>query len=760
MEILNLTWLIPLLPLLAFVAIILFAHRERQLSHLLAIGGVGMAFLLAQLVFWRAVTLPVGGGERAFQSGLVHWLATGRERLTLGVYVDPLAAVMVGVVPLICLLIFIYSIDYMGFGTPRVKPHYSHFFCYLSLLAAGISGAVVSDNLLALFIFWELMGAAAYLLIQFWQGERRPANRAAAIKTFIVLKIGDLLLMLGLALLYAEVGSLAYRDIFTAETLEHLAHTNFAGSIWSMATVTSLLLFGGAVSASAQFPLHVWFPDAMGAPDPASALIHATTMSAGVFLMARIFPLLQTAEAGVLAIGGIPIMGFVGAFTALFSSLIALTQNSIKDVLAWSTIGQLGYAVAAIGVGGYVAGVFHIVTHLVVRTLLFLGSGSVIRGVERGYYHVHMPRSDDERKQPASLDVTWNMMHMGGLAKRMPRTFWAFLIGGLALSGLPLVTAGFWSNNAVLTQVYEVYPVIFWTLATTTGITACYTMRQICLTFAGAPRTQAAGHAMESSPTMVGALTVLAILTIGLGWIGIPEHFPVIGDSIPNWLQPFAASAIGGVQEGHYATQIASHLSEEAAQQPLMIGVLFILGGLGLGWLVYGHKPLTAGETDRIELVMRTLWLGWLYETLENHFYLDALYGAMFVELSLWLAERFDAIDYGRQEGKHGLVDGLVNAMGKLSLKLTAACSWFEAHIVEGLIGRVSGISAYLAQASHTLDLSVIDEGINGIAKTLKAGGKTIRTIQTGKVQNYLLLTFLMILALLVTFFMILFLQI
>lgn len=773
MEILNLAWLIPLFPLLAFVAIILFAYRNRELSHQLTIGGIGLAFLVAQVVFWRAVTRPVGGGERAFQSELVHWLMLGGEGLALGVYVDPLTAVMVCMAPPLCMLISIYSVGYMGFGTPRVDDRYGHFFAYLSLMTASMLGAVVSNNLLALFIFWEIMGACTYLLIGFRSGQGYPG-----LKAFIVFKAGDVLLMLGLALLYAEVGSLAYQDIFTTETLEHLALTTFWSTEWSMTTVIALLLFGGVVSGSAQFPLHTWLPDAMEAPDPASALIHAaTTSSAGIFLMVRVFPILQTAEAGALAIGGIPFAGFIGAFTALCSSIIALTQDDIKDVLAFSTISQLGYMTAAIGVGAYVAGAFHLIIHAIFRTLLFLGTGSVIKGMKQGHHHAHeQARNDeltpneknqpiltavkDDAKKDARCSAKNSMMKMGGLAKRMPRTFWTFLIGGLALAGFPLVTAGFWSNNAILTQVYGVYPSVFWTLATTTGLTALYTMRQVCLIFAGKPRTEAAEHTTENEPLMTIPLMILTILTISLGWIGIPDHFPVIGGHIPNWFQDFIRSTVGTGYEAQYATSVAGHLSATATQQPLIIGALFALAGSGLGWLVYGRKPLVTGDRDRIELAMRTIWLGWLYEAMENHFYLDALYQVAFIRPSIWLAERFAALDDGNREGKHGIVDGLVNALGRMGLKLTAACSWFEAQVTNRLVGWVSGAGASLSQAFHSFDLNIIDGSVKNLSIAIKAAGKTIRPIQTGKVQNYLLLTFLVILALIVTFFMILFLQI
>jgi len=798
MSILNLAWLIPLFPFLAFVFIAIFAHRSRRLSHQLTIGGIAIAFLLAQVVFWRAVTLPVGGGEHAFQSGLIHWLVAGKERLALGVYVDPAAAVMLFMVPLVCMMIFIYSVGYMNFDTPQVDPRYSRFFCYLSLFATGMLGMVVFNNLLAFFIFWEIMGTCSYLLIGFWYEKSYPdpdkiTPKEAGLKAFIVTKIGDLFFMLGLALLYAEVGSLAYQDIFAAETLEHLAHASFLGTQWSVAAVISLLLFGGTVGKSAQFPLHVWLPDAMEGPTPVSALIHAATMvSAGVFLVVRAFPLFTAVEGTHLTI-----VAAIGAFTAIFSSVIAIAQDDIKGVLAFSTISQLGYMVAALGIGAYVAGAFHLITHAFFKALLFLSSGSVIHGMEHGHHHAHEhAEHHDEHgneEHGGHGEEEWfnpnNMKNMGGLAKRMPRTAWPFLAGGLALSGFPLFTAGFWSKDEILTQAYELSPAVFWTLAVAAGLTAFYTARQLCMTFLGEPRTEAAKHAPESVPSMTTPLAILAVFAIILGWAGIPEHFPIIGGIVPNWVHHFVGSTIEAGHGGEHA-KVAGHLSEAAEAgfvwQPLVMSIIFALGGLTLGWLVYGRKPMVTGEMDRVEAAMRRVGLGWLHEAMRNQFYFDDIYQAIVVRPAIWLADVFDKFDYGREEGKHGVVDGLVVLAGKIGRAMSDISGWLDANIVDGLVnlvGRsgkaISLVSGWLdvnvvdglvnlagragvllATGLNIFDLSVVDGAVNGVADVVKGGGKAVRPIQTGKVQNYLLLASLMVLALILTFFVILFLQI
>ncbi len=802
MEILNLAWLIPLFPFLAFVSIAIFAHRSRRLSHQLTIGGIAFAFLIAQIVFWRAVTLPVGGGEHAFESSTVHWLVAGEERLTLGVYVDPATTVMLFMVPLVCMMIFIYSVGYMNFGTPEVDPRYSRFFCYLSLFATGMLGMVVFNNLLAFFIFWEIMGTCSYLLIGFWYDKSYPdpdkiTPKEAGLKAFIVTKIGDLFFMLGLALLYAEVGSLAYRDIFAAETLEHLAHANFLGTQWSLASVIALLLFGGTVGKSAQFPLHVWLPDAMEGPTPVSALIHAATMvSAGVFLVVRAFPIFAAVEGTHMTI-----VATIGAFTAIFSSVIAVAQDDIKGVLAFSTISQLGYMVAALGIGAYVAGAFHLITHAFFKALLFLSSGSVIHGMEHGHHHAHEHAEHHDNHDNHEVhdehgeheEEEWfnpnDMKNMGGLAKRMPRTALPFLAGGLALSGFPLFTAGFWSKDEILAQAYELSPAVFWTLAVAAGLTAFYTARQLCLTFLGEPRTEAAKHAPESVPSMTTPLAILAVFAIILGWAGIPEHFPVIGGIIPNWVHHFVGSTIAGGHAEH-AAKVAGHLSEAAEAgfvwQPLVMSIVFALGGLTLGWLVYGRKPMVAGEMDRVEAAMRKVGFGWLYEAMRDQFYFDEIYQAIVVRPSIWLADVFDTFDYGREEGKHGvvdgvvvlagkigramsdisgwldanIVDGLVNLVGRFGKALSLVSGWLDVNIVDGLVNLAGSAGALLSNGFNSFDLTVVDGAVNGVADVVMGGGKAIRPIQTGKVQNYLLLASLMVLALILTFFMILFLQI
>jgi NADH-quinone oxidoreductase subunit L len=755
MSIFNLAWFIPLAPFLAFVAISVVTYRNRTLSHRLAIGGIAIAFALSQAVFWAAVLLPVGGGEHAFESSditlipLIRWLPAGVDVLGLGVYVDPATAVMLFMVPLVCMMIFIYSVGYMH-GDPR----YSRFFAYVSLFATGMLGMVVFNNLLAFFVFWEIMGTCSYLLIGFWY-EKRSAM-LAGLKAFLVTKVGDLFFMLGLVILYSEVGSLAYRDVFAPETLETLAHTPFLGTGLSTAAVVALLLFGGTVGKSAQFPLHVWLPDAMEGPTPVSALIHAATMvSAGVFLVVRAFPIFTAVEVGA----HLTVVAAIGAFTALFSSVIAVAQDDIKRVLAFSTISQLGYMVAALGIGAYVAGAFHLITHAFFKALLFLGSGSVIHGMEHGHHHAD-EHAGHEGHGREPFDPN-DMKNMGGLGRRMPRTFWTFLIGGLALSGFPLFTAGFWSKDEILAQAFERAPAVFWVLAVAAGLTAFYTMRQICMTFLGKARTSAAAHVPESVPSMTVPLIVLAVFAVGLGWVGVPDNFlgldlpHLLGADYVNWFHHFVGSTI---EVGHVVEEAVEGAAHGFVWQPLAAGLMFALGGLALGWLVYGWKPLRAGETDRVEAAMRRLWLGWLYDAMRNLFYFDQLYQATFVKGSLWLANLFDAFDYG-QDGKHGVVDGLVNLAGRAGRGLSLVSSWLDEHVVDALVNFAGRVGRAVSSASDAVDLKVVDGAVDGIGSAVKFVGSVFRPIQTGRVQDYLLLAAGMALVLVGVFFVMLFLQ-
>ena len=689
-----LTWLIPLPPLLAFGLIVLLAYRNNRISHTLAIGAMALSWGLGMAVFWRAVTTE-HLAEHPIASS-IPWLPTGSSALRIGVFVDPLAAVTLFFVAWTCLAIFVYSVGYHNFGAARdpqdlpglppraggVDPMYARFFAFISLFAFGMLTLVVSDNLLTLFVGWEIMGLCSYLLIGFWYG--KESAKRAMIKAFITTRVGDVFMLLGLAYLYSSTGTLSYREIlFNHETLERLAGMpSVLGAGLSAAGLIGLLLFIGTVGKSAQWPLHVWLPDAMEGPTPVSAMIHAATMvSAGVYLIARFFPLITAGwHEGAALTPTMGIIAFIGAFSALLAASIAVAQNDIKRVLAYSTISQLGYMVAAVGIGAFVAAAFHLVTHAFFKALLFLGSGSVIHGVEHGAHatHKHLDPND--------------MMNMGGLRTRQPLTFWTFLIGGLALSGFPILTAGFWSKDEILADAFaNGRLIVFVTLALAAFLTAFYTMRQISLTFLGEPRSEAASHAQESRWTMTAPLIVLAVFAVGAGWVGIPEDFPGLGGLLPNWIHDF----VGGTLLEHPAVAAFNPI-------PLLVSVAVALGGLLLGWLVY--RGVRAGAPDPLSVA-----LGRVYTLLQRKYYFDELYDRLFVRPAYWFAEQFTYRWIDR-----GLIDGTLHAIAGFSLR----------------------VGSFLR---NSIDLPIVNGSGDLVGESIKAAGRDFRVVQSGRVQLYLI---------------------
>ena len=697
----NLLWLIPLFPFLAFVFIILWANPNRKLSHSLAIGAIGLSWLLGWATFFTAVFTP-RFGEHPVR---LHfpWFPTGNTWFETGVMIDPLTAIMLFMVPFVCLMIFIYSVGYMGYGTEHVDPRYSRFFAYISLFATGMLGLVIADNLLLMFIFWEIMGLCSYLLIGFWFEKKYPDPRQitpkqAGLKAFITTRIGDVIMLLGMLFLYSRLGNLTFEHIFSPETLHMLAEAQvtlpLVGTL-PVATVIAILIFGGAVGKSAQFPLHVWLPDAMEGPTPVSALIHAATMvSAGVYLVARMFPLFAAVEHGPQ----VGVVAFIGAFTALFASTIAVAQNDVKKVLAYSTISQLGYMIAALGIGAYVAGAFHLITHAFFKALLFLGSGSVIIGC----HHEQ------------------DMMHMGGLSKKMPITFWTFVAGGFALSGFPLITAGFWSKDEILAHAWHEFlhegavswPFFVWLLLTIAAfLTAFYTGRQICLTFLGQPRSHHAEHAHETPRSMTVPLMLLAFFALTLGFAGLPEE--IIGHG-RNWFHHFV---------GH-----------EFAATPLSVPVMLLsavlaVSGLFFGWLVYGRRPLAEGQPDPLIKA-----LGPVHTVLKNKYYFDELYQATVVRGAIGLSNLFFKFD------NKWVIDPIVNGVGRLGVALSEAFFRFvDMPIIDGTVNLVGRTGAALSAAWDWIDLHIVDGLVNLTGWVTERVGRAFRLIQTGRMQNYAL---------------------
>ncbi len=663
-----------------------------------------LSWLGSMIVFFTAIQVE-HLGEHPFVSQ-IPWLPLGDTWFEIGVQIDPLSAVTLFFVAWTVLMIFLYSIGYHNFGQPKgehdrpglpphgaavtdvhshthqvpsIEPMYARFFAFIGLFAFGMYTLVVSDNLLTLFVGWEIMGLCSYLLIGFWYG--KTSARAAMIKAFMTTRVGDVFMLLGIAYLYSETGTLNYREIFyNPETLQHLAETSSGFLGLSIAGLIGILLFIGTVGKSAQWPLHVWLPDAMEGPTPVSAMIHAATMvSAGVYLAIRIFPLLSAGMEHGEPTTAMTVVAFIGTFTALFAATIAVAQNDIKRVLAYSTISQLGFMVAAVGIGAYVAATFHLFTHAFFKALLFLGSGSVIHGMEHGVLHTgkHIDPND--------------MYNMGGLRKKLPVTFMTFLIGGFALAGFPIVTAGFWSKDEILADAFgHGHLVVFLVLALSALITAFYTMRQISLTFFGEPRTKEAEHAVESKWTMTAPLVILAFFAISAGWLGLPGW--ISAGALPNWFHEF----VGG-------TLLEHPEAVEFNIIPVLTSMVVALGGLGLGAWVY--RNVQAGESDPLEKA-----LGPLHKLLKNKYYFDELYNYLFVRPAYWMAAVFTSIWMDRK-----VIDGILH--------------WFA--YVTGVIG--NSLRDYF-------DKPVVNGFGDFVGESTKRIGVWFRAIQTGRIQQYMIL--------------------
>lgn len=722
-----LTWLIPAGPLLMFFVIMLFTNRSSTLSWVLAWVGVFSSLILGWIV---AINVFARGFIELEHHPVVvadsfSWLPFTRDPilwLRMGVAVDPLTAVMLIMVTFTVTMIFIYSVGYHNWGKPLGKvwgvpnhlqeePLLSRFFAYMSLFAGAMLVLVVADNLLLLFIGWEIMGFCSYSLIGFWyardyhlQPENIPhiSPRAAAVKAFMTTRVADVIMLLGIVFFFFVFGTFNFSEAFSAESLEAAA-ASFGAVVLG---VMALLLFSGTVGKSAQFPLHVWLPDAMEGPTPVSAVIHAAAMvSAGVYLIVRIFPLIAVG----MGPEGDPVVGLViggiGAFTAFMAATIAVAQYDVKGVLAYSTISQLGFMVAAIGVGGYVAAAFHLITHGFFKALLFLASGSVIHGMEHGAHHVHDHHSDPQ-----------DMRLMGGLRKKMPATFWTFLIGGFALSGFPIITAGFWSKDEIFAEAWhgfagrgEVFAlVVFITLSVAAFLTAFYTMRQISMTFLGEPRSELAEHAHESNRFMTIPLVLLSVFAVGAGWFGIPEKFPVLGPLVNNnFFHHYVGATIYEPMKELFEAGLVVAPIETLPKSyvPLVVSVIVALGGLFVGWWLYGRKPLRAEQADPLIAP-----LGPLHTFLNRKWYWDELYQMLFVRPTVYVSETvvYEIVD-------RGIIDGILHLIART----------------------VYAIGNYVKRFEEV----VISSGVDWIKDQFLAISREFRQLQTGKIQEYVLIS-------------------
>ncbi len=557
----DLVWLIPALPLAGAIALLVAGKRLRPVAGGLASLLVGGSFVVAVLVLIDL--LGLGEGQRSVIVHVYDWIDVGSFDAPVAFRVDPLSMVMVLTVTGVGFLIHVYSIDYLH-GDPR----YTRYFAYLNLFVFSMLMLVLADNFVLLYLGWEGVGLCSYLLIAFWF--QRKAAADAGKKAFIVTRIGDTAMLIGIFLIFSTTGSVEFEEVFGA-----------AGSMASAtATAISLLLFAGAVGKSAQLPLHVWLPDAMEGPTPVSALIHAATMvTAGVYLVARTH---EVFEASPVALD---VVAVIGVATAIYAALSAMGQDDLKRVLAYSTISQLGYMFLAVGVGAYGVAIFHLVMHAFFKAAMFLGAGSVMHATH------------------GEIDMT----RLGGLWRRLPVTAAVFTAGGLALAGAPLFS-GFFSKDQILAATYEAGRTGLWVLAlVTAGITAVYVARAISLTFLGPSRYEG-GEVDESPVLMTAPMGILAVGAVLGGLLGVSATTGVI--------QRFLSGVFGEAEHG----AVAGGLSEVGLA---VIASAVALAGLAIGWWVYG-----SGRVDWPAL--RTRFAG-VQRTLAHGFYVDDFYGRAIV---------------------------------------------------------------------------------------------------------------------------------
>ena len=659
-------WLIPVLPLIGatIVGLGLISFNKatnslRQASSIFIVSFTGAAMVLSFALFWSQVS-----GHEPYLK-MFEWASAGSFHLSMGYLVDHLTALMLVVVTTVAFLVMVYTDGYMAHD-----PSYVRFYAYLSLFSSSMLGLVISPNLVQIYIFWELVGMCSYLLIGFWYDRKAAAD--AAQKAFVTNRVGDFGLLLGILGLFWATQSFDFGVI--GDRLQQLVESGALSG--GVAALLSVLVFLGPVAKSAQVPLHVWLPDAMEGPTPISALIHAATMvAAGVFLIARMFPVFEHIPTAM------QVIAWTGAVTAFIGATTAITQNDIKKGLAYSTMSQLGYMVMAMGVGAYTAGLFHLMTHAYFKAMLFLGSGSVIHGMEASVGH------DPAYAQDIRL--------MGGLRKFMPVTALTFFVGVLAISGVPPF-AGFWSKDEILGSTFRANPTLWAIGFVTAGITAFYMFRMYFMTFEGEFRgnqadaletirieqlqamglsmgpgamnskeltlevshvgeTDQGGHGHHGLPhesplTMVIPLVVLSIPSIAVGLVGTP---------FANYFEAF----IHPPGEAVTVAELAAHFDRGEFFTMAGSSVAISLAGIFLAYLMYARGAISpAAIAAKIPA---------LYQLSKNKWYFDNVYNVAFVQGSRRLARQVLEVD-------SKVVDGVVNLTGLVTLVTGEALKYFE----------------------------------------------------------------------------------
>ena len=595
---------IPLLPLIGFgLGVFAASTNRRSLVHVTGPGSVLLAFVVSVIAVARLWTLPAGG---ALVDNVYTWISVGMLHIDLTFRVDALTSVMILIITGIGFLIHLYSMGYMHDDADEAR-----FFSYLNLFVASMLVLVLADSLPVVFIGWEGVGVCSYLLIGFWYKDM--ANADAGRKAMITNRIGDAAFLIGMFILVWALHDLGAASL-RFEDVNRMA-PQLGAAAPHIVTAVCLLLLIGATGKSAQIPLYVWLPDAMAGPTPVSALIHAATMvTAGVYMIARLSPLY------VLSPAALDVVATIGAVTALFAATMALVQNDLKKILAYSTISQIGYMVLGVGVGSFSGGVFHLMTHACFKALLFLGAGSVMHAMS-GELDIHK---------------------MGNLKAKLPTTRWTFLVGCLAIAGVPPLAA-FFSKDMILEAAFASGHVVLWFIGlTAAGMTAFYMFRAYFLAFEGKSRVDhhTEHHLHESPPTMTVPLMILAVLSIVAGWVGLP-HGILWGDAWGHYLAPVLAphDALG-----HH---------EIAGSTVLLLTLVttgVALGGIGLAYSFYLKSPGTADRlAERFHSIYVLLW---------NKYWIDEIYDRLFITPYVIFSKFFWKVVDSM------LIDGVVNGVG------------------------------------------------------------------------------------------------
>jgi NADH-quinone oxidoreductase subunit L len=679
-------WILPALPAVAFLVILLFGKRTPMKGAAIGITAVGASFVgsIVAVVNWVHRVDHAGGSSRGLGSFAhaflttattgshavlpvtesVTWWQNGSLKISAGTYVDGLTVMMLVVVTLISLLVQVYSVAYM-----RGDRRYTWYYAALSLFTASMLTLVVANNMLVLLVGWELVGLCSFMLIGHWWEE--PANSRAAIKAFLTTRTGDIGLMIGIIILFFTVGSFGIGATNLYATSAHARH--------DLLLAAAICLMIGIIGKSGQFPLHTWLPDAMAGPTPVSALIHAATMVvAGVYLGARVYPVFFNGFS--IAAGGVNFMALIGGVTIIIGAVLAFVQTDIKKVLAYSTISQLGYMVMALGVGAWSAAVFHLFTHAFFKALLFLGAGSVSHAAGH----------------------TFDMREMGGLRKKMPITFWTFIIASLALAGI-FPFAGFWSKDEILVNAgangYTAFLVVGLIGA---FLTAAYMARAVWLTFFGEYRGHE--HPHESERLITIPLIVLGVLSVVAGFANAA---PLGIEKFKDWVQPT------------FAFPPVHNAAFDYPKAVLSVGLAVVAIAIA-AYYYLRRDELTffQGLTERSPLAHAG------YAFLVNKYYLDDLYENVIV--------------------------------GSLSGAVARASYWVNQHVIDGVVNGIGKGATITAQYTYAyLDQRVVDGAVNELAHETGAAGGELQRVQSGRVQRYALLLFggvaLLSLALLLT---------